>query len=451
MQGEVTLLGMESEVGLGARLASLHRNRRVLSLVDQAVISATNMCTSIVIGRTCAKAELGLYASGLSLILLVTAVQSALIAVPYTISSPGIAPAEHAVYKGSTLLQQAALALVSMTLFALAGWFALGGRAPNLQPALRPVLLTLAAVAGLICFRDFARRVSYAELHFGFALVIDGMLAVAQLAAIGLLAWKHQLNASRALFSVGLASALAGALWLAVNWKTIHFSLSHATAGFRVNWRLGRWLFASSVLWSLSIDQYPWLLTTLRAPAEAAVWASCYGVMAFLNPVVLALNNDAAPRVANDFAAHGLAGLTRSVRRSALVAAVMTLPILLALVLFGARLVKLMYGAKFGSTGLGNSGLIVDLLAAGLWMYAIGLAFPYGMLTLQRPEIDFAINGACIASFLAVGLWLVRGHGVVGAACSFLLVQAVALGLRVLGFRRVVHQAGLPRMREVPA
>ena len=91
---------------LRSRLVGLPRNRRVLSLVDQAVISATNMATSIVIGRTCAKAELGLYASGLSLILLVTAVQSALIAVPYTISSPRIADEEHAIYKGSTLLQQ---------------------------------------------------------------------------------------------------------------------------------------------------------------------------------------------------------------------------------------------------------------------------------------------------------------------------------------------------------
>ena len=209
---------------------------------------------------------------------------------------------------------------------------------------------------------------------------------------------------------------------------------------------MGRWLFASSVLWSVCIDQYPWLITTLRAPAEAAVWAACYGVMAFLNPVVLALNNDAAPRVANDFAAHGLDGLKKSVRRSAMVAAVMTLPILLALVLFGARLVKLMYGAKFvaaggASGGLENAGVIVDLLAAGLWMYAVGLAFPYGMLTLGRPAVDFAINVACMVSFLGVGLWLVRGYGVRGAACSYLLVQAVALVLRVVAFGRVVGQA----------
>jgi len=81
-------------------------------MIDQALISATNMCTSIVIGRTCTKAQLGLYASGLSLILLVTAIQSALVTVPYTISSPQIPAGQHALYKGSTILQQ--MSLVSL-------------------------------------------------------------------------------------------------------------------------------------------------------------------------------------------------------------------------------------------------------------------------------------------------------------------------------------------------
>jgi len=407
-------------------------NRRSLSLIDQAVISATNMCTSIVIGRTCPKAQLGLYASGLSLILLVTAIQSALVTVPYTISSPQIPPGKHSLYKGSTILQQMSLVSLGMVVFLCISLF--GSGRTNVE--LRNILLILSLVSGIICFRDFARRISYAELHFGFALVLDGMLSVVQLASIGLLAWKHELTAGRALLAVGVASLSASLMWLWVNWKSISFSLTHAVAGFWINWALGRWLFASSVLWSLCIDQYPWLITSLRAPVEAATWASAYGVMAFLNPIVLALNNDAAPRVSHDYAAHGLAGLSRSVVRSAVIAGLMTLPILAALLLFGSRLVTLMYGARFG-----GSGPIVDLLAIGLWFYAIGLSFPYGMLALKRANVDFAINVACIASFLAFGIILIRMRGVLGAACSFLMVQTVALVLRLIAFRWVVDRA----------
>jgi O-antigen/teichoic acid export membrane protein len=208
-----------------------------------------------------------------------------------------------------------------------------------------------------------------------------------------------------------------------------------------VNWALGRWLVSSSVLWSICIDQYPWLITSLRAPVEAATWAAAYGVMAFLNPIVLALNNDVAPRVSHDYAAHGMAGLTRSVNRSAVIAGLITLPVLAGLVLFGSKLVRLMYGAKFG-----NTGVIVDLLAVGLWFYAIGLSFPIGMLALKRAGVDFAINVACIASFLAFGILLIHRHGVFGAACSFLMVQTVALVLRVVLFRRVVKQAAGVRL-----
>ena len=407
-------------------------NRRSLSLLDQALISATNMCTSVIIGRTCPKEQLGLYASGLSLILLVTAIQSALIAVPYTITSPRVPTGEHALYKGSTVLQQVCLVSLSMVAFLGVSVFGFGHRSNDL----RRIVLVLALIIGMICFRDFARRISYAELHFGFALCIDGALALLQLAGIGILAWTHQLTAAKALLAVGVASASASAMWFVVNRKTIKFSLSHALMGFRVNWAFGRWLFASSVLWSVCIDQYPWLIAAIRTPSEAAIWASSYGVMAFMNPIVLAVNNDAGPRIAHDYAVNGPGGLSHTVFRSARIALLITVPILGGLLLFGSQLVRLMYGAKFGGTGF-----MVSLLAIGLWFYAISLSFPYGMLALNRPGIDFGVNVACLVSFLGGGFWLVRQYGAFGAACSFLLVQTVALSLRILGFRKLVSAA----------
>jgi O-antigen/teichoic acid export membrane protein len=416
-------------------------NRRSLSLIDQAVVSVTNMGTSVIVGRTCAKDQLGLYASGLSLVLLLTAIQAALITVPYTISNPGIPRAEHSLYKGSTILQQICLVSLGMLTFLSFGVFGSSHRSGEL----RSIFLTLAIVGGVICFRDFVRRLSYAELRFHFALFTDCVLAVLQLGMVGTLAWGHHLSATRALLATGAASAFGGMMWLVYNWKTISFSLGHALSGFRVNWALGRWLFSSSVLWSLSVDQYPWVITALSAPAEAAVWASCFGVMAFLNPIVLALNNDVAPRVSHDYAQHGVAGLSRSVFRSAMIAGILTSPVLVTLLIFGSRLVKLMYGAKYA--GNGN---IVSILAVGVWFYAISLAFPYGMLTLKRPAVDFAVNVACFISFLAAGIWLIHAHGVVGAACSFLIVETVALTLRITGFKRVVRDATRRQTTAVP-
>src|ERR1035441_2664694 len=99
----------------------LLRDRRILSLADQALMSAVNMCSAIIIARTCTKQQLGLYASGLSLVLFMTAVQSALISLPYTIFSPHIKGEEHRTFKGSAFLQQSTLAAVGMLTFLFLG------------------------------------------------------------------------------------------------------------------------------------------------------------------------------------------------------------------------------------------------------------------------------------------------------------------------------------------
>src|SRR5580692_2008359 len=55
---------------------ALHQG--IVSLADQAVASATNFVTGVIIARTCSKEELGLYMLGFSLILLMTDLQSSL-------------------------------------------------------------------------------------------------------------------------------------------------------------------------------------------------------------------------------------------------------------------------------------------------------------------------------------------------------------------------------------
>jgi len=160
--------------------------------------------------------------------------------------------------------------------------------------------------------------------------------------------------------------------------------------------------------------------------------------MSFLNPCVTALNNDAAPRVANDYAVGGTTALRSSVYRCAQTAAIITLPPVLGLILFGGTLVKLMYGAAYA-----GAGAFVSVLTIGFWLYAIGLAFPYGMLALKRPRLDFSIKVICFLVFLGGGVWLVRTYGALGAASSFLMVQAVALVSRVAGFRTALRASAM--------
>ena len=70
----------------------------LLSLADQAVVSATNFATGVIVARTCSREELGLYMLGFSVILLATDLQTSLISTPYMVYAPRLKGRAHALY-----------------------------------------------------------------------------------------------------------------------------------------------------------------------------------------------------------------------------------------------------------------------------------------------------------------------------------------------------------------
>ena len=101
--------------GFGLALSpetALHQG--IVSLADQAVASATNFLTGVIIARACSKEELGLYMLGFSLILLMTDFQTSLITTPYMVYAPRLKGSAHALYTGSTLIHQLAFCLLTM-------------------------------------------------------------------------------------------------------------------------------------------------------------------------------------------------------------------------------------------------------------------------------------------------------------------------------------------------
>ena len=74
-------------------------------MVDQGVVSAARFVTNVVIGRACGKEELGLYALGFSVLLLVVCAQESLVTTPYTVFGNRLRGRRRAVRAASALLQ----------------------------------------------------------------------------------------------------------------------------------------------------------------------------------------------------------------------------------------------------------------------------------------------------------------------------------------------------------
>jgi O-antigen/teichoic acid export membrane protein len=383
-----------------------------IALTDQAVVSATNFLTGVIIARACSKEELGLYALGFTLILMMADLQSSLIMTPYMVYAPRLKGKAHALYTGSTLLHQLGFCVLTMAGLVIGAVAAGRGLGPK---GLAGILWALAFVIALIMLREHARRVSFARLQLKTALLFDSSIALGQAAGLLLLAHFHLLSASRAYWMVGLASLIAVAGWLWWDREFYEPRMREAIEDLKRNWILGKWVLASGLLSTLSVNLYPWLLAALRDVQSAGIYAACLGAVSAGNPIMLGLQNLIGPRIAHQSAAHGVESLKRLVLKSTLGSAAPMALFAVVTFRWGGVLLERLYGHQYA-----GNGIVVSILSVNIVVQAAAFPISRALYAIERADIDFAVNLIAVLIMLTAGLWLVRTYGPPGAAYGML-------------------------------
>src|SRR5207247_9067702 len=126
--------------------------------------------------------ELGLYALGFSVLLLVVCAQESLITTPYTVLGHRVRARRRSVRATSALVQHGAFVL-ACPLGGIVGWIAC--RAAGERRMAWIALAVSVGIAGTL-MREFARRVAFAHLRFGVATAIDGAFAALMLGGLWL-------------------------------------------------------------------------------------------------------------------------------------------------------------------------------------------------------------------------------------------------------------------------
>jgi O-antigen/teichoic acid export membrane protein len=407
----------------------------IVSLADQAVASGTSFVTGVIIARSCSKEEFGLYMLGFSLILLMTDFQTLLISTPYMVYAPRLKGRAHALYTGSTLIHQLAFCLLTILALVCGASAVTIGVGPR---GLGPVLWALVAVIGLIMLREFARRVCFARLKLMTAFVFDTFIAVGQIGGLLLLARFHLLSASRAYWVIGTACGIAVLWWLWSARGVYHPRMSESLADLKKNWVFGKWVFASGLVWAISMSLYPWFLAAFHGIASTAVWAACLGVVSVANPALLGIQNLVGPKISHVYAAEGPRALRRLVLKITAVIALPTSLLWLVMFFWGGRLIGLLYGRQYA----GNN-LVVSILALNLLVTAVAFSFSRALFAIERADVDFLVNFAALFIMLTLGFWLVRALGPLGAALGLLGANLVTSVVRAAAFLRLpAHISG---------
>ncbi|MCB0321970.1 MAG: lipopolysaccharide biosynthesis protein [Bdellovibrionales bacterium] len=403
------------------RLTSLVSHKGTLTLFDQGAVSMTGFLTSVIIGRFAGKDELGLYMLALSISVFITELQTAIISTPYMIRRPQLGDQrEQRSYRGSVIAHQIAFSAGTVLLVSLAWMFlSLQGTMTDFHAT----LLVLAGAISLVMLRDFVRRLCFAELRTMSALLFDVAAGTLQVGGLLYFALGATLSANLALATIGMASAVSLLCWFAANRGEFELSARALVADFFINWQLGKWILASGLLWALSMNFYPWLITYFHGTESTGLWAACIGILGVLNAPLIGLQNYLGPKIATVYATHGVSALCDYSRRAALFLVAFLGSVSVALALAGDWLLQNLYGTDYAGNGLALAFLALGLVAA-----SVGFVYSRGLFALGKSDVDFKINIVPLLVLATAGVWLVQLSGTVGAAAS-LFVAHVASAL----------------------
>lgn len=386
------------------------RGRPALAVVDQGVVSATGVATTLIIGRGAGPVELGVFALGLAALLIADQSSAALTSTPYMIMAPGRAPALRRRLAGGLFVQQAVLSGVCAVLLASALPFLNGPASEDPQGrAIRAIVFALPAYT----LSQSVRRYLFVEMRFKAALAMDAGTATLQIGALMALWVMGVLSGSTALLIVGGAKLVGASPILLVSRIRWLSSWRYLARQALRAWRLGRWVLAASVLWSLTAQAYPWFLTEFHDAAAAGVWAACVSIGNLLNPVLLGGQNLAGPRLIEVFATEPDSRAMRFTYYLSGLFFVVLAPMAVLLSLSGGKLLGLLYGAAYSGYG--------PVVAVFGWSVVLaGVSFPISRALFAKERTDLDLAGSCASAAVvwSVGLALIRILGPLGAALS---------------------------------
>lgn len=420
--------------GLMARLVrnlmSTASRHGTLAVVDQAVVSGASFATTIVLGRFCGAEQLGIYALGIALLVVLGVLQESLIVSPYSVFSNRRSRPPSSAYLGSVLGFQ----LVVMTGGALllsagaaAAW--LGSTTDSAT-----ALLALALVAPWYSLRNFVRRMLLARLRVGAMLALDLTVVSLQFCGFAYLLSVEMLSAVSALFAIGLACSIGGVSWWLFTYDRFAFARERIFPDVRRHWSLGRWICAGQLS---DIGQryiLHWMLAALIGVAATGIYSAYVSILLVLNPLVMGAAGVLVPHAARAFRQQGKAAVRRAVWKVTALLAAIAGAVCVTAALLGESIVQRLFSAQYSGYGL-----VMFVLAASTWIGIVSIPAEQGLLALKRANVNFRAGVLGLAVTCIATIPLAANWGLLGAAVGGLVGISLQSLIQMTAFDRLTR------------
>lgn len=286
--------------------------REVWALTDQAVVSATNFLTNVMLARFMGLREFGVFALAWMSVLFVNSLQTALIVAPMMSVGPKQEEKDRPSYFGAVVFQELVLVCCCFVLvFAALKFSSIFFPQADLQR----LALPLAVSAFAYQMQDFIRRYFFATRQSRRAFADDALSYFTQLPILFFLHRAGHLNTASALWVMAGTSILglvAGWFWV----EPIEFHPQWIKSIARRHWKISRWLGASSLLQWVSGNLFVIAAPVYYGAAAAGVLRAAQNLMGVTHVWFQGLDNVVPVETARhlrDGGVHSMLSYTRSI------------------------------------------------------------------------------------------------------------------------------------------
>lgn len=382
------------------------------SMADQALISATNFVTMVLLARSLTPSAFGAFTLAYTALLFANGLQAALILHPHSVIGATRTGQDYVSYTTATAGTQLALALTCGFLTVVAaivlGAFNFGASR---------LLLTLAPAIVVWQFQEFVRRVLYTKQNVIGALLNDGVSYGGQLVGIAALWRMGRLTEVSAIVVLAITSAVATATGL---WQIRdHLTTDVARVAWRTfiaeNWRMGKWLTGSTLVSWFSGHLYPVLTAGFVSVAATGALRASQTLLGPTHILLRAVESIATPRAATEFRRAGKPALWLLLRRIMAVTAPAMALYCFAISIFAQPILAHLYGEQYS-----RYWWLLIIFAA---TYFLTFLYTSVSVALKAMEVTSPVFRAYVVStviVLTVGLAAVALFGLVGAATGIL-------------------------------
>lgn len=420
------------EPGGLARVRRMVGDRFSYALGDQIAFSLGNLVVAALISRYTTPWEFGIYILTQRAIDLIQQLCSVFLWAPFMYNTASLPLDKRREYLGSLFaLQLGALVFATMVLRGAAWWAATPSRGLY-YGVFAPLVLTTFGIV----FREFTRRMYFAEIRMKEAFWTDVATNGLQIVAVVVLWRMHRLSVPSALWALSVCAIVVSFWWLAREWSTFEVHGRNLVPDLRRNARLGKWFLGSNMVFTVSSQVNPWLLGALMGGANVGAYSICEQVVNIPRVALTSVQNIMAPMMARANAEGGHPALRRLTRK--LDAMLFGFAALFAagVLIIGPTFARVVY-KHFPSNGR----TVLVVLSLNLVAYASTMAQGYALTALDRAHYTVYAQVLGLVAQLGVSFWLVRTFALPGAAAAMLIGSFVVLAIRQFYYTREMRRA----------